>query len=65
MEHGALVIGHWSLTGSQALPGKLYPEALPRLEKRKGKEAEPPNLRYQAEPGNEQVEDTAVPFPYG
>jgi hypothetical protein len=40
------------VTGSQALPGNPFPEALPRL--RSGKlEAEPPYWRYQAEPSNE------------
>ncbi|MEZ2302798.1 MAG: hypothetical protein ACBR13_13635 [Microcoleus sp.] len=40
------------LTGSQALPGNLRPEALPRLQAGK-LEAEPTDVRYQAEPGNE------------
>ncbi len=41
-----------ALTGSQALPGNRCPEALPRWQAGK-LEAEPPDLRYQAEPGNE------------
>jgi len=41
-----------ALTGSQALPGNLCPEALPRLQAGK-LEAEPTDVRYQAEPGNE------------
>ena len=40
------------LTGSQALPGNRYLEALPRKLLSK-LEAQPPDLRYQAEPGNE------------
>lgn len=41
-----------AVTGSPAMPGNPFPEALPRL--RAGKlEAEPPYLRYQAEPINE------------
>ena len=36
----------------QALPGNRYLEALPRKLLWK-LEAEPPDLRYQAEPGNE------------
>ena len=37
--------------GSKALPWNPYLEALPRLVKWK-MEAEPPDIRYQAEPGN-------------
>jgi hypothetical protein len=37
-------------TGSQALSGNRCPEALPRL---LNLEAEPLDLRFQAEPGNE------------
>jgi large exoprotein involved in heme utilization and adhesion len=40
------------ITGSQALPGNRCLEALPRLQAGK-REAEPLDLRYQAEPGNE------------
>lgn len=43
---------HHSFTGSQALPGNRYLEALPRLVTGEI-EAEPLDLRYQAEPGNE------------
>jgi hypothetical protein len=40
------------LTGSQAEPRNRYLEALPRKLLSK-LEAEPPDMRYQAEPGNE------------
>jgi len=45
-------INFQELTGSQALPGNRYLEALPRKLLWK-LEAEPPDMPYQAEPGNE------------
>jgi len=37
----------------QALPGDAYREALPPLKLDNYLEAEPPDIHYQAEPGNE------------
>jgi hypothetical protein len=52
MENGAWAGISNKLTGSQAEPGNRCPEALPRVAKGK-LEAEPPDLRSQAESGNE------------
>ena len=43
---------------SQALPGKAYLEALPRL---RIQEAEPRGIHSQAEPGNDKTIDENIP----